>query len=63
MLKTKYYHDNRNVVEHIELDQKRVVFSCNECLWMFETEVELNIHNYLEHLIMKKYVRNGHNDT
>jgi len=63
MLTTQYYHDNRNVVEHIGLGQKKVVFSCNECLWMFETEAELIIHNYLEHLIMKKYVRNGHNDT
>jgi hypothetical protein len=28
-------------------------FSCEPCLWTFETEAELDNHNYLEHMIMK----------
>lgn len=28
-------------------------FLCEICLWTFETDNELNIHNYLEHLIIK----------
>jgi hypothetical protein len=40
----------------------REIFSCNVCLWAFESEAELDIHNYLEPLIMKKYVQNNNND-
>jgi hypothetical protein len=28
-------------------------FICELCLWTFETEAELDIHNYSEHMIMK----------
>jgi hypothetical protein len=28
-------------------------FSCKLCLWTFETEAELDNHNYLEHMIIK----------
>lgn len=28
---------------------------CGICLWTFETETELSIHNYLEHLIIEKH--------
>ncbi len=27
-------------------------FNCRICLWTFESESELNIHNYLEHMII-----------
>jgi hypothetical protein len=27
-------------------------FNCEICLWTFETKSELDIHNYLEHLIV-----------
>jgi len=27
-------------------------FNCEICLWAFETNSELDIHNYLEHLII-----------
>ncbi len=27
-------------------------FNCRICLWTFESESELNIHNYLEHVII-----------
>lgn len=34
-------------------------FNCKICLWTFESESELNIHDYLEHMIIKyKTVRN-----
>jgi len=26
---------------------------CEICLWQFESEQELDIHNYLEHMIIK----------
>jgi hypothetical protein len=28
------------------------LFNCRICLWLFESESELNIHNYLEHMII-----------
>jgi len=28
-------------------------FNCEICLWTFETKSELDIHTYLEHLIIK----------
>jgi hypothetical protein len=34
-------------------ESNKKVFLCNICLWTFETETMLDIHNYLEHLIMK----------
>ena len=27
-------------------------FNCRICLWVFESESELKIHNYLEHMII-----------
>ena len=27
-------------------------FNCTTCLWVFETGSELEIHNYLEHMII-----------
>lgn len=38
-------------------ESNKKAFLCNICLWTFETETELGIHNYLEHLIMKKNVQ------
>jgi hypothetical protein len=29
-------------------------FNCEICLWPFETNSELDIHNYLEHLIIDR---------
>jgi len=29
-------------------------FNCEICLWAFETNSELDIHNYLEHLIINR---------
>ena len=40
-------------------ESKNEAFLCENCLWTFETETELGIHNYLEHLIMKKNVLNA----
>ena len=38
-------------------------FLCEICLWTFKTETELAIHNYLEHLIMKRDdIRNNYED-
>jgi len=33
-------------------ESNKEAFLCEICLWTFETEVELSVHNYLEHLIM-----------
>ena len=33
--------------------EENLEFICELCLWTFETESELDNHNYLEHLIMK----------
>ncbi len=41
-------------------ESNKEAFLCGICLWTFETETELGIHNYLEHLIMKKNVLNAH---
>jgi hypothetical protein len=41
-------------------ESNKQAFLCEICLWIFGTETELGIHNYLEHLIMKKNVLNAH---
>lgn len=49
----------------IPLDSANTIktFVCKICLWTFETETELGIHNYLEHLIMKRDdIRNNYKD-
>ncbi len=57
MMSTQYCPED--YVKRSEFDHKKSkVFSCNVCLWTFESEEELDIHNYLEHLVMKKYARN-----
>ena len=43
-------------------ESNKKAFLCEICLWTFETEIELGIHNYLEHLIMKKNVLNAHDN-
>ena len=37
-------------------------FICKICLWEFESESELHIHNYLEHLITN-HIENKNNET
>jgi len=43
-------------------ESTKEAFLCESCLWTFETEEELGIHNYLEHLIMNKHVRKNHDN-
>lgn len=43
-------------------------FNCRICLWTFENELELNIHNYLEHMIINhaehmKIVEDGYTSS
>ena len=40
-------------IDHDSVREENSHFSCELCLWTFETEAELDNHNYLEHMIMK----------
>lgn len=42
---------NKNSIRYDKSGKE--VFLCEICLWTFETDTELTIHNYLEHLIIK----------
>jgi hypothetical protein len=42
-------------VDKLTFDSKNrssSAFGCGVCLWMFESKSELEIHNYLEHIII-----------
>jgi hypothetical protein len=45
---------NSNIRNELKnMVQESSQFICERCLWTFEKEAEMDVHNYLEHLIMK----------